>query len=135
MGHYCRFCNSERPNERFSGKGHRQHICKDCQKKPKIERDRIEINDELEGFLFNQSRISKKNKARLKVLMDHVDSELSYKAKLVYEVSLIAKGRKSRWKKVKESDPELLSKCLESGVLVSSMNYEMPYEYDGDYDY
>jgi len=30
MGHYCRICGRTRANEKFSGKGHRNHICKDC---------------------------------------------------------------------------------------------------------
>ena len=29
-GHYCRICGRNRPNEKFSGNGHRIHICKDC---------------------------------------------------------------------------------------------------------
>lgn len=29
-GHYCKACGRTVPNEKFSGKGHRQHICKDC---------------------------------------------------------------------------------------------------------
>lgn len=32
-GHYCQACGETRPNEKFSGKGYRQHICKDCKKK------------------------------------------------------------------------------------------------------
>lgn len=32
QGHYCRSCGSYRANEKFSGKGHQQHICKDCQR-------------------------------------------------------------------------------------------------------
>lgn len=35
MGHYCIICGRTRPNEKFSGKGHRRHICKDCSGKPK----------------------------------------------------------------------------------------------------
>jgi hypothetical protein len=30
QGHYCRICRSYRANEKFSGKGHRTHVCKDC---------------------------------------------------------------------------------------------------------
>ena len=30
QGHYCRICGRCRANEKFSSKGHRQHICKDC---------------------------------------------------------------------------------------------------------
>lgn len=32
QGYYCRICGSYRANEKFSGKGHQQHICKDCQR-------------------------------------------------------------------------------------------------------
>ncbi|RXI96569.1 hypothetical protein DS745_22970 [Anaerobacillus alkaliphilus] len=34
-GHYCFVCGRYRANEKFSGKGHRQHICKDCKSKGK----------------------------------------------------------------------------------------------------
>ena len=30
QGHYCRICGRHRANEKFSGKGHAKHICKDC---------------------------------------------------------------------------------------------------------
>lgn len=30
MGHYCRICGRTRANEKFSGKGHASHICKNC---------------------------------------------------------------------------------------------------------
>jgi hypothetical protein len=28
MGHYCRLCGRVRANERFGGRGHRDHVCK-----------------------------------------------------------------------------------------------------------
>lgn len=30
MGYYCRICGRTRANEKFSGKGHKNHVCKDC---------------------------------------------------------------------------------------------------------
>lgn len=30
QGHYCWVCGRRRANEKFSGKGHAQHICRDC---------------------------------------------------------------------------------------------------------
>lgn len=33
MGRYCYICGRTRPNEKFSGKGHAKHECKECQKK------------------------------------------------------------------------------------------------------
>ena len=32
-GHFCIACSRVRANEKFSGKGHRQHICKECKRK------------------------------------------------------------------------------------------------------
>jgi hypothetical protein len=39
-GHYCKVCGSYKPNEQFSGKGHKQHICKKCMQLPIEERKR-----------------------------------------------------------------------------------------------
>lgn len=57
-GHYCRECGRMRPNEKFSGKGHRKHICKDCNKKMKKQKKKEkaeEFSEEhecvLEGIL------------------------------------------------------------------------------------
>ncbi len=36
-GHYCRVCGRRRANEKFSGKGHAAHICKDCAKEQRAE--------------------------------------------------------------------------------------------------
>lgn len=32
QGHYCKVCGRFRASEKFGGKGHREHICKDCNK-------------------------------------------------------------------------------------------------------
>ena len=29
-GHYCWACDRRRPNEKFSGRGHASHLCRDC---------------------------------------------------------------------------------------------------------
>lgn len=39
-GHYCKVCGSYKPNEQFSGKGHKLHICKKCMQLPVEERKR-----------------------------------------------------------------------------------------------
>ena len=35
QGHYCRIWGRYRANEKFSGKGHARHICKDCAREQK----------------------------------------------------------------------------------------------------
>ncbi|SFG78874.1 hypothetical protein SAMN02982927_02769 [Sporolactobacillus nakayamae] len=50
MGHYCRICGRTRPNEKFSGKGHRKHICKECSRKKPMKNSRHE-NDAVSAEL------------------------------------------------------------------------------------
>jgi len=64
MGHWCRICGRILPNERFSGKGHKNHICKKCSTLPKDEIDRTDQIEEIFQYL-RQSNISKKNLIRL----------------------------------------------------------------------
>ena len=46
MGHYCRICGRTRANEKFLGKGHKNHMCKDCSGKfgTKIKKNTIDEN-------------------------------------------------------------------------------------------
>lgn len=45
-GHYCKVCGRVRSNESFSGKGHKNHICKKCAKRSKHSgRDFWEFNE------------------------------------------------------------------------------------------
>ncbi len=57
MGHWCRICGRTRPNEKFSGKGNKNHICKECSKLPKKERQYIDEINEIEDFLQRQSNL------------------------------------------------------------------------------
>lgn len=58
MGHYCVICGRTRSNEKFSGKGYKKHICKDCsgkagRKKRESEETFDEFDRELD-FLMNE---------------------------------------------------------------------------------
>ncbi len=46
MGHYCKICGRVRPNEKFSGKGHKNHICKECARLPREQREATELEKE-----------------------------------------------------------------------------------------
>ena len=95
MGHFCRICGRTRANEKFSGRGHRDHVCKDCQRLPRAKRDHIEHLDELRGFL-DQSHISAKNIARLKALSSDADAEVQRLAMLVLDVALVHPFKRRR---------------------------------------
>lgn len=52
-GHYCKICGEQKANEKFSGKGHAAHICKECERLP------IERKNELQ-YINRIERIAEK---------------------------------------------------------------------------
>jgi len=71
-GHYCWMCESILSNESFSGRGHRDHICKKCKKLPRAKRQEKMDQD----FLF-------KELVRLGLIFDW--GEVSYEDESEYD--------------------------------------------------
>lgn len=118
MGHFCRICGSTKPNEKFSGKGHKNHICKACAKLPKVERDEIDQTEEIFHFL-QQSNISKKNMSRLRELSLSENDEIAKLASLVLEVGRIKPGKRRRLKVLASGHQELLNQLEETGLIMA----------------
>src|SRR5438477_937735 len=98
MGHYCYLCGQRRPNEQFSGRGHRDHVCKKCQRMPGDKCDRIERMEELNGFV-HQSNISARNLVRLEMLSKHPDPKVATLAVLILDIGRVLPGKRNRWLK------------------------------------
>ena len=120
MGHYCWVCDRRRPNEKFSGKGHKQRICKDCARLPRAERDRIQALLEIEGFL-SQSNISAKNMSRLKTLTKFPDQEVQEKAELLLEVARLRPYKRKRRGYLARHRPDLLDRLVGQGLLLDGL--------------
>jgi len=116
MGHWCRICGRNLPNEKFSGKGHRNHICRKCSKLPKEERDHIDQEDELFGYL-KQSHISEKNISRLRKLAEASDENIAEQAKLILEIGLTCPCKKRRLKILARERRDLIVKLEETGLI------------------
>src|SRR5437867_8523715 len=116
MGHYCRICSRYRPNESFSGRGYKIHVCKKCSRLPGEVRFRIEALDEICGFL-NQSIISDLNLRRLSLLAESPDSKVREMTSIVHAIGKAHPGRRRRYKKIRADHPELWQKILEKGLL------------------
>jgi len=114
MGYYCRICDSSRPNEAFSGKGRKTHVCKRCQRLPVAQRRRIEESDETWGFMY-QSNISEKNLARLSTLSRSEDPDIARDAALVLEVGRVHPRKKRRIKFLARNHRHLLNRLAEIG--------------------
>jgi hypothetical protein len=118
MGHYCKICGSSRPNEAFSGKGHRTHVCKECKQMPKAERDEMEQEDEIFGFL-KQSHISEKNIARLNTLVSSENPRIAKLAAIVLEVAMVKPYKKRRLKVLAKERKDLLRELDETGLILA----------------
>lgn len=116
MGHWCRICGRTRPNEKFSGKGHKNHICKECSRKPREEIEEIDQKNEVFGFL-KQSNISRKNVARLEKLTSSSNKEISELASIVLEVAKVKPYKKRRLKFLAREHRDLLKKLETTGLI------------------
>jgi hypothetical protein len=126
MGHYCRICGRRRPNEQFSGKGHKIHVCKRCQRLPKTQRRAIEDRDEIFGFM-EQSHISRKNVARLEKLAKSEEPRVACLAAIVLEVARVTPYKRRRLKILAREHPDLLRKLDETGLV-----FAYPWHLGGD---
>jgi hypothetical protein len=116
MGHDCRICGRERPNEKFSGRGHTLHVCKDCAAMPKADREVIEQEEEVFGFM-HQSHISAKNLERLKKLRESSNAHIRNLASILLEVAAATPFKKRRLKHLEQKHPDLLEKLEETGLI------------------
>lgn len=117
-GHYCRICGRHKSNESFTGKGHRTHVCKACQGLSKEQREAIELEDEVFGYL-RQSRISEKNVSRLKRHAKSSDAKIAELAKIVLDVAEATPHKKRRLKVLAQKRPGLLRKLDETGLILA----------------
>jgi hypothetical protein len=114
--HSCRICGRARPNEKFTGKGHRNHICKECARKPKTVIDGIDQKEEIFGYL-KQSHISQKNVNRLMLLADSDNQEIAEFAGIVLEVAKVKPYKKRRLKVLARERRDLLEKLEATGLI------------------
>ena len=117
-GHYCRICGSCKPNEAFSGKGHRTHVCKACSRMPKAERKAIEHEDEIFNYL-HKSHISDKNVSRLRRLAESPNRKIAELAGIVLEVAEVKSHKKRRLKVLARERRDLLHKLDETGLIMA----------------
>ena len=121
-GHYCRICSAIKPNEKFSNKGHRNHICKECSRKPKVEINEIDMEQEIFGYL-KQSHISDKNVKRLKLLVNSESDKIAKLANIVLEVANVKPYKKRRLKVLARERRDLLQTLEETGLILAHYNY------------
>src|SRR5712691_8224062 len=133
MPHYCRHRERYLANERFTGRGHHQHLCKECSRRPKGEIQKADQLHEISGFL-RQSHISSKNCERLAVLTASGDKDVSQLAEIVGRVASVCPYKRRRLKNLARKNRELIRLLEEAGLIFPSFRREYGDEWSDDLD-
>jgi hypothetical protein len=75
-GHYCWSCGRTRANEKFSGRGHAEHLCKDCARLGKEELAYRQAISNLERLLTWNGRIPRRNREQFRKYLHHKDERV-----------------------------------------------------------
>jgi len=70
-GHYCWACDRRRANEKFSGRGHARHLCKDCARLGKRELAYRQAIRDLDRLLTWDGRIPRKRRGQFEKYLHH----------------------------------------------------------------
>ncbi len=111
MGHWCWVCGRILANERFSGKGHSRHICKECSK---LSHEEIQKKRDTE-FLYRvlkQSRISAKNIKMLEAMREKYTGELHEEAEAILQLAQIRPHKKKRLGYIYHNHRELFGQLV-----------------------
>jgi ribosome-binding protein aMBF1 (putative translation factor) len=84
-GHFCWCCGRIRANERFSGRGHARHLCKDCAKLGKEEIDYRQAVRDIDGLLDWNGVVRRKQRKRFEPFLSHPDERVRRYAEQVAE--------------------------------------------------
>ena len=112
MGHWCWVCGNILPNEKFSGKGHRRHICKKCAKFPKEEIQKIRDSEFLHSLL-NQKTISPKNIKMLEAMKENYEGQMQEQAEAILHLARIRSYKKKRLGFIYHNHRELFDRLVE----------------------
>ena len=70
-GHFCWSCERIRANERFSGKGHARHLCKDCSKLGKEELEFRQARRNMERCFTWEGFLKRKRRKEFERFLNH----------------------------------------------------------------
>lgn len=101
-GHFCWVCERIRPNERFTGRGHARHVCRDCAKLGSEELAfRQQIRNLEQCFDFGLDRIRRKQRATFARYLVHDDARVRARA-----VELQQQAERRRWDEDEEDEED-----------------------------
>ncbi len=114
-GHFCWSCQTTLPNERFSGRGHRRHLCKKCSRLGKEELEYRQAVRNIDRCLDWDGRLRRKQRKSFERFRDHPNERVRrYLEKL--EASWAEERR--RWRELRRQE-EALEEAWENEMAAS----------------
>ena len=83
-GHFCYVCGQHKANEKFSGRGHANHICRACQALPQTERNEMIAVRKIDNMAFRYLSETEINWLRKKMNDSH--PEVREAARAVHDI-------------------------------------------------
>jgi hypothetical protein len=105
-GHYCWACDRRRANEKFSGKGHAQHLCKECARLGKDELAFRQAIRNLERLLTWDGRIARRNLEQFRKYLHHKDERVRAYAQQIEAADALARAEQQHHRDVAELPDE-----------------------------
>ena len=117
MGNFCWMCERIRPNEAFSGRNHGRHLCRECARLPKSERDQKDRLSALWNMLCRQSNISPANVRTAAAWALEGNAEVAALAQLVADMGRVHPHRKKRLPYIQRNVPALWHRMIAAGLV------------------
>ena len=70
-GHFCWCCGTTRPNEQFSAKGHRRHLCRECMRLGPEELKLQQALRNMEKCVSDSGRVFKRRRKEFDTYLQH----------------------------------------------------------------
>lgn len=104
-GHFCWACGRRRPNERFSGKGHARHVCRDCQKLGPAELKRRQIARNLDRLVNLDGIIPRRHRQAFEGYLTHSDPDVRAAAEAYQRIDADNRAkRRVEWEELRREE-------------------------------
>lgn len=82
-GHYCWCCQRRRPNERFSGRNHGRHFCRECARLPAEEREYRQGERDIDRLLRGGLYVPRKRRLAFNRFLAHPNARVRELARCI----------------------------------------------------
>lgn len=139
-GHYCWCCDRTRPNEQFSGKGHKRHLCRDCAQLGSEELEYQQALHDMERCVGTSGRVFKKRRRQFDTFLHHENPRIRIAAEeLVADRKLVQEEwQQTEWEYESYDVVEEVLRELEYELAAINLELTEAAEMDrssGNYDY